>query len=109
MQTLLLLVPEHLRADPALFPTISPQLTPRCKKLLNLILMHLFVSLNLVPFALVIFHCLLLNFIPTKEVPVLTNSLILPLPGMNKPGLVIPFVVVVNTLAVDDLQNCLDS
>ena len=53
-----------------------PQLTPRCKRLPNLILMHLLVSLNLVPFALVIFHCLILNFPPTKKVPVLIDCLI---------------------------------
>ena len=63
--------------------------------------MHLFVSLNLVPFALVIVHSLILNFPPTKKVPVLTDYLTLSLPGMNWLGLVTVFVVVVNTLAVD--------
>ena len=62
--------------------------------------MHLFISLNLVPFALVIFHCLILDFPPTKEVPVLIDGLILSLPGMNRPSLVIVFVVAVNILAV---------
>ena len=60
----------------------------------NLILMNLFVSLNLVPFALVIFHCLTLNFHSAKEVPVLTDCLILSMPGISKPGLEIVFVVV---------------
>ena len=82
-------------------------MTPRCKRLPNLILMHRFVSLNLVPFALVIFHCLILNFPPTKEVPVLKDGLVLSLPGMNRPGLVIVFVVVINSLAVDKLAELL--
>ena len=69
--------------------------------------MHLFVSLNLIPFILVIFHCLILNFAPTKEVPVLTYCLILFLPGMNRPGLAIVFVVVANTLAIDELAELL--
>ena len=69
--------------------------------------MDLFVSLHLLPFALVIFHCLILDFPPTKEVLVLTDYLILSQPGMNGPGLMIVFVVVVNTLAVDDLAELL--
>ena len=64
-------------------------------------------SLNLVSLALVIFYCLILNFPPTKEVPVLTDCLILSLPGINRPGLVIVFVVVVNILAVDELAELL--
>ena len=44
--------------------------------------MHLFVTLNLVPFALVILPCLILNFPPTKEVPFLTDCLMLSLPGI---------------------------
>ena len=63
--------------------------------------MNLFVSPNLIPFVLVIFHCLILNFPPTKEVPVLTDFLILSLIGMDTFGLVMVFIVVVNTLAVD--------
>ena len=106
-QTWLLLIPEHLYVSSP-FRTISPQLTPRCKRLPNLILMHLFVSLNLVPFALVIFHCLILNFPPTKEVLVLTDFLILSLPGMNSLGLVIVFVVVVNTLVVDEQAGAVE-
>ena len=51
--------------------------------------MHLFVSLNLVPFALVISHCLILNFQPIKQVPVLIDCLILSLTGMNRIGLVL--------------------
>ena len=50
----------------------------------------------------VIFHCLTLNFPPTKEVPILTDSVILSLPGINKTDLVIIFVVPVNILAVDE-------
>ena len=107
LQTLLLLIPEHFYVSSPPFLTIFRQLTPHCKTLPNLILMHLFVSLNLVPFALVIFHCLILNFPPTKEVPVLTDCLILSLPSVNRPGLVIVFVVVVNTLAVDELAELL--
>ena len=84
-----------------------PQLTSCCKRLANLILKDLFVSLNMAPFALVIFHCLILNFPPTKEVLVLTDCLILSLPGMNRLGLVIIFVVAVNTLAVDKLAELL--
>ena len=115
-QTLLLLIPEHL---PGNFPpslTICSQLKHRCKRLPILILMHLLVSLNLVSFALVIFHCLILNFPPIKEVAVLANCLILSLLGMNRPGLVIVFpkkqkvivfVVVVNSLTVDELAKLL--
>ena len=106
-QTSLLLIPEHFYISSPPFLTIFPQLTPCFKRLPNVILIHLFVSLNLVPFALVIFHCLILNFPPTKEVPVLTDCLILSLPGMNRPGLVIVFVVVVNSLAVDELAELL--
>ena len=84
-----------------------PQLTSCCKRLANLILKDLFVSLNMAPFALVIFHCLILNFPPTKEVLVLTDCLILSLPGMDRLGLVIIFVVAVNTLAVDKLAELL--
>ena len=51
--------------------------------------MHLFVSLNLVPFALVISLCLILNFQPIKQVPVLIDCLILSLTGMNRIGLVL--------------------
>ena len=90
-QTWLLLIPEHLYVSSPTFLTIFPQLTPRSKWLPNLISMHLFVSLNLVPFALVIFHCLILNFPPIKEVAVLTNCLILSLLAINRPGLVIVF------------------
>ena len=97
-QTLLLLFPEHLYVSSPPFLTIFPKVTPHCKRLPNLILMHLFVSLNLVLFALVIFHCLILNFPPMKEIPVLTDCLILSLPGMNRLGIVIVFVFVVNTL-----------
>ena len=79
--------------------------SPRCKRHPNLILMHLLVSSKLVPFALVIFHCLILNFQSTKKVPVLRDCLILSLPGMNRPGLVILFVVVANNLAVDELAE----
>ena len=107
LQTLLLLIPEHLYVSSPPLLTISPQLTPCCRRLPNLILMDLFVSLNVVPFALVNFHCLILNFPPTKEVLVLTYCLILSLPGMNKPGLVILFVVVVNTLAADNVAELL--
>ena len=107
-QTWLLLIPEHLYVSSPPFLTIFSQLTPRCKWLPNLISMHLFVSLNLVPFVLVIFHCLILNFPPTKEVPVLTDCLILSLPGMNSLGLVIVFVVVVNTLVVDEQAGTVD-
>ena len=49
-------------------------------------------------FCLSYFPCLTLNFPPTKEVPVLTDCLILSLVVMKKPGLVIVSVVVVNTL-----------
>ena len=49
-------------------------------------------------FYVVIFHCLILNFPPTKEVPVLTNCLILSLPDMNRVSIVIVFVFVVKTL-----------
>ena len=59
----------------------------------------------MVSFALVIFHCLVLNFPPTKEVPVLIDCLILTLSGMNRPGLVIVVVVVVNALAVEGLAE----
>ena len=59
----------------------------------------------MVSFALVIFHCLVLNFPPTKEVPVLIDCLILSLSGMNRPGLVIVVVVVVNALAVEGLAE----
>ena len=52
-----------------------------------------------------IFHCLVLNFPPTKEVPVLIDCLILSLSGMNRPGLVIVVVVVVNALAVEGLAE----
>ena len=52
-------------------------------------------------------HCLILNFPRTKEVPVFTDCLILSLPGMNRPGLVILFVVVVNTLAIEKLAELL--
>ena len=52
-----------------------------------------------------IFHCLVLNFPPTKEVPVLIDCLILPLSGMNRPGLVIVVVVVVNALAAEGLAE----
>ena len=107
-QTWLLLIAEHLYVSSPPFLTIFPQLTPRSKWLPNLISMHLFVSLNLVPFALVIFHCLILNFPPTKEVPVLTDFLILSLPGMNSLGLVIVFVVVVNTLVVDEQAGAVE-
>ena len=99
---LAVLIPEHLYVSSPPFLTFSPQLIPRCKRLPNLILMHLLLSLNLVPFALVIFHCLILHFPPTKEVPVLTDCLTLSLPGMNRLGLVIVFVFVVNNLAVDE-------
>ena len=93
------LILEQVYVNSPHFLTIFPQLTPRCKRLPNQILMHLFVSINLVPFALVIFHCLILYFPHTKEAQVF---LILSLPGMSKLGLVIVFViVVVNTLAVD--------
>ena len=43
-QTLLLLIPEHLYVSSPPFLTISSQLTPRYKRLPNVILMHLFVS-----------------------------------------------------------------
>ena len=76
LQTLLLLVSEHLCADPATFLPISPKLTSFYKRLPKMMLMHLFVSLNLVPFILVIFHCLALNFQPIKDAPVLADSLI---------------------------------
>ena len=76
LQIWLLLLPEHLYVSSP-FLTISPQLTPRCKRLPNLILKHPFVSLNLDTFVLLIFHRLILNFPPTKEVPVLTDFLIL--------------------------------
>ena len=59
----------------------------------------------MVSFALVIFHCLVLNFPPTKEVSVLIDCLILSLSGMNRPGLVIVVVVVVNALAVEGLAE----
>ena len=59
----------------------------------------------MVSFALVIFHCLVLNFPPTKEVPVLIDCLILSLSGMNRPGLVIVVVFVVNALAVEGLAE----
>ena len=52
-----------------------------------------------------IFHCLVLNFPPTKEVSVLIDCLILSLSGMNRPGLVIVVVVVVNALAVEGLAE----
>ena len=71
----------------------------------NLILMLLFVSLNLVPFALVICHCLTLSFPPTKVVTVLTDCLMLYLSGMNNPGLVIIFADVVNNVAVGELAE----
>ena len=74
----------------------------------------MFVSLNLVPFALVIFHSLIFHsivifhcFSPTKEVPVLSNCFIISLPGMNRPGLVIVFVVVLNTLGAHELAELL--
>ena len=76
LQTLLLLVSEHLCADPATFLPISPKLTSFYNRLPKMMFMHLFVSLNLVPFILVIFHCLVLNFTPIKDVPVLADSLI---------------------------------
>ena len=69
--------------------------------------MHLFVSLNLVSFALVTFNFLILNFPPTKEAPVLTGCLILTPTGTNKPVLVIVFVVVVNALVVDEMVELL--
>ena len=104
-QTLLLLISEYLYISSPSFLTMFRQLAPCCKRLPNLILMQLFVSLNLVPFALVIFHCLILNYPPTKEGP--KDRLVLSLPGMNRPGLVIVFVVVVNSLAVDELAELL--
>ena len=55
-QTFLLLTSEHLYANFPPFLTISPQLIHCCKRLSNLILMHLFVWLNLIAFTLVIFH-----------------------------------------------------
>ena len=91
LQTLLLLVSEHLCADPATFLPISPKLISFYKRLPKMMLMHLFVSLNLVPFILVIFHCLALNFTPIKDAPVLADSLI-----------VIFFAIIVNTFAVDE-------
>ena len=102
---LLLLISENLCANSPLFLTTSPQVTSRCKGLPNLILMHLFVSLNLAPFGLVIYHYLTLNFQLNKEVLDLTDCLILSTSGMNQPGLVIVFVAVVNTLAADDLTE----
>ena len=54
-----------------------------------------------------IYHCLISNFPQTKEVPVLTDCLIPSLPGMNRLGLKIAFVVVVNTLAVDEQSELL--
>ena len=50
---------------------------------------------------------LTLNFPPTKGVPVLTDCLILSLSGINKPGLVIVSVAVVNILAADELKELL--
>ena len=106
-QTLLLLIPEHVYASSPPFcdhyfppPPLTPFHTP--------ILMHLFVSLNLVPFALMIFYyCLILNFPFTKDVPVLTDCL-LSLPDINRSGLVILlFVLVLNTLGVDELAELL--
>ena len=74
----------------------------------------MFVSLNWVPFVLVIFHSFIFHsilifhcFSPIKEVPVLTNCFIISLPGMNRPGLVIVFVVILNTLGVDELAELL--
>ena len=101
-KTWLLLIPEHLSVSSPPFLFISLQLKPRCKRRPNLTLMHLFVSLNLVPLALVIFHCLILNFPTTKEVPVLTDCLILSLAAMNRLGLVTVFATVINALAVDN-------
>ena len=69
--------------------------------------MNLFVSPNLVPFVLVIFHCLIFNFLPTKEVLVLTDCLILSLISMDTFGLVMVFIVVVNTLALDEQAELL--
>ena len=42
-----------------------------------------------------------------KEPHALIDCFILSLPGMNNPGLVIVFLVVVNTLAVDELAELL--
>ena len=52
-QNLLLFIQEHLCVSPPAFLTIS-----RCKKFPNLNLIYLFVSLNLISFASVIFYCI---------------------------------------------------
>ena len=55
------------------------------------------------PFALVFLHCLTLNYPSTKDASFLTDCLILYSPGMNKPYLVIVFIVGGNHLDVDEL------
>ena len=45
------------------------------------------------PFALVFLHCLTLNYPSTKDASFLVDCLILYSPGMNKPYLVIVFIV----------------
>ena len=57
-QTLLPLILENLCTNSRPFLTVSSQLTPRSKRVSSWILMHLFVSLNLVSFVLMIFHYL---------------------------------------------------
>ena len=62
---------------------------------------------KLVPFASVIFHCLILSFLPTKEVPVFTDCLNTISAWYEQAYLVVVFVVVVNTLAVDEQAELL--
>ena len=61
-QTLLVLILERLHAKFSYFLN-----SPRCKRYSNVILMHLIVSPNLIPFAFVIFHCWILNLQSTNR------------------------------------------
>ena len=54
-----------------------------------------------------IFHCLILSFLPTKEVPVFTDCLNTISAWCEQAYLVVVFVVVVNTLAVDEQAELL--
>ena len=97
LQTMLLLIPEHLCANSYSFSDHFPQVDTPFQKAAQpdsdaSVCISKFDS-----------HCLTLNFLPTKEVLALTACLILHLPGMNKLGLVIAFAVCVNTLVVDEL------
>ena len=101
LETLLLSILVHLCAkSPPFFDHFSPFGT----LLQKLPQADIYASIYISKFDIkVIFHCLNLNFSPTKWFSVLTDCLILSLPSVNNPGLVMRSVVVVNTLAVDEV------